>query len=324
MLYPLLFEPVYKERIWGGDRIRSVFGKAFPEGLRIGESWEISDRPDTVSVIRNGALAGRDLRWLMERHGGEVMGTAKTMNGRFPLLIKILDSADKLSLQVHPPADKAESLGGEPKTEMWYFVESEPGAEIFAGLRQGVNRDEFVEKIEAGGIEECFHRLTPGQGDAIFIPSGRVHALGAGHLLFEVQQNSDTTYRVYDWNRVGADGRPRALHVKEALESIDFDDVEPSLIGSKYSINPAIKVRCLVDNPVFSVESINVKRGQRFYLRCPTALILGVVSGELQLEYEAGEVQARPGEFCLIPACMERVAVNAVKRTEFLQIQPGV
>src|SRR3954471_19309448 len=232
MLYPLTFQPIFKERVWGGRALERLYGKKLPAGVPIGESWEISDRPGDASVIANGPLAGKDLRWLMEHHERELLGETKSANGRFPLLIKILDAQEKLSLQVHPPAHKAAELKGEPKTEAWYIADAAPGAELYVGLKCGVTRAEFETKIKTGAVAECFHRVPVKAGDTMFLPSGRVHAIGAGLVIFEIQQNSDTTYRVFDWNRVGLDGIPRDLHVAQSLSSIDFEDFEPRLVSA--------------------------------------------------------------------------------------------
>src|SRR5205823_11147865 len=175
---------------------------------------------------------------LAEHHDQELLGTVRLQHGRFPLLIKILDAQQKLSLQVHPPPKQAAELGGEPKTEMWYIAEAAPGAELFVGLKRGVTREEFERKIQDGTVAECIHALKVQTGDAMLLPSGRIHAIGAGNVIFEIQQNSDTTYRVFDWNRLGLDGKPRQLHIAEALASIDFNDVEPAPIRSRYSRNP--------------------------------------------------------------------------------------
>ena len=231
MLYPLIFQPIFKERVWGGRELERLYGKKLPPGAVIGESWEISDRPGDASVIANGPLAGKDLRWLMEHHAPEILGGAKpAADGRFPLLCKILDARDKLSLQVHPPANKAAELGGEPKTEMWYIADAAPDARFYVGLKRGVTRAEFEKKISDGSVADCFHRVPVRAGDTMFLPSGRVHAIGDGLVIFEIQQNSDTTYRVFDWNRVGLDGKPRELHVAQSLASIDFNDFEPKLV----------------------------------------------------------------------------------------------
>src|SRR6266404_6184934 len=248
MLYPLTFQPLLKQRVWGGRKLEQLYQKPLPPGVPIGESWEISDRPDDASVITNGPLAGKDLHWLVEHHREELLGSTKLQHGRFPLLVKILDAEQKLSLQVHPPADKAARLGGEPKTEMWYIADAAPGAELYVGLKRGVTRDQFAEKVRSGTVADCFHRIGVKSGDAMFLPSGRVHAIGAGLVIFEIQQNSDTTYRVFDWNRVGLDGKPRELHIPQSLASIDFNDFEPELVRGEFFEAPAGKRRMLVDD----------------------------------------------------------------------------
>src|SRR5208283_4935377 len=160
----------------------------------------------------------------------ELLGDAKPANeNRFPLLCKILDAREKLSLQVHPPASRAAELGGDPKTEMWYIADAAPDAELYAGFKRGVTRAQFEKKIRTGDVAGCFHRIKVRKGDAMFLPSGRVHAIGAGLVIFEIQQNSDTTYRVFDWNRTGLDGQSRELHVAQSIASIDFNDFEPAL-----------------------------------------------------------------------------------------------
>src|SRR5258708_1619123 len=157
-LYPLTFQPIFKERVWGGRNLERLYHKPLPPAVPIGESWEISDRPGDVSIIAEGSLAGKDLHWVMEHHERELLGDAKAQHGRFPLLIKILDAQDKLSLQVHPPPEKAAQLGGEQKTEMWYIADAAPGAELYVGLKRDVTRAEFEEKIKNGHVAECFHR----------------------------------------------------------------------------------------------------------------------------------------------------------------------
>ena len=166
MLYPFTFQPIFKERVWGGREIERLYGKKLPPGAPIGESWEISDRPGDASVIANGPFAGKNLRWLMENHARALLGDAKAAGrNRFPLLCKILDARDKLSLQVHPPGNKAAELGGEPKTEMWFIADAAPGAELYVGLKRGVTRAEFERKIRDGSVAECFHRLPVKPGD---------------------------------------------------------------------------------------------------------------------------------------------------------------
>jgi mannose-6-phosphate isomerase len=322
MLYPLTFQPIFKERVWGGRSLERLYQKPLPPDVSIGESWEISDRPEGVSVIANGPLAGKDLRWLMEEHGRELLGvSAPAGGGRFPLLIKILDAREKLSLQVHPPAAQAARLGGEPKTEMWYVAEAAAGAELYAGLKQGVTRPEFEARVRDGSVAGCFHRIPVQAGNAMFLPSGRVHAIGAGLVIFEVQENSDTTYRVFDWNRLGLDGQPRPLHVEQSLASIDFSDVEPDVIPSVYSRNPSLSIRYLVENPLFVVNGCKVRRGERFYLRSPAFQIIGLLSGSLQISAAGQAVALRPGGFVLLPAALERTALTAGEKSEYLHIE---
>ena len=320
-LYPLTFKPILKERVWGGRNLEQLYQKPLPPSVPIGESWEISDRPGDESVIVNGPLAGKNLRWLMEHHTAELLGSAKAKEKRFPLLVKILDAEDKLSLQVHPPADKAAKLGGEPKTEMWYVAGAKPGAEIYVGLKRGATRAEFERKIKDGTVADCFHRIPVKKDDVMFLPSGRVHALGAGLVIFEVQQNSDTTYRVFDWNRVGLDGKPRELHVKQSLASIDFNDFEPRLVSSVYSKNAAFKVRVLVDDPLFRVDACLVKRGERFHVRSEALQILGLLRGRMEITHGETKLVINAGQFALLPASLGRVTITAQTQVEYLHVQ---
>ncbi|MDD5198684.1 MAG: class I mannose-6-phosphate isomerase [Terrimicrobiaceae bacterium] len=228
---PILFEPLPMERVWGGRRLESLLGKSLPPGVPVGESWEIVDREDAQSVAHGGARGGATLHELWAESREEIFGAAYARHPapRFPILIKLLDARERLSVQVHPPAGIAPALQGEPKTEMWYFLDCLPGATIYAGLKRGVTRASFEEAMLGGEVEQTLHRIPVRSGESIFIPSGRVHAIGEGCLIVEVQQNSDTTYRVFDWNRAGLDGNPRALHIAESMSSIDFEDYEPAV-----------------------------------------------------------------------------------------------
>ena len=320
-LYPLTFKPIFMQRVWGGRNIERLYGKALPPGVPIGESWEISDRPDAISVVANGPLAGKTIRWLMETHPGELLGADRANAKVFPLLVKILDAQEKLSLQVHPPAAKATELGGEPKTEMWFIADAAPPADLFVGLKRGVTRAEFERKIRDGSVAECFHHIPVKNGDVMFLPSGRVHAIGAGNVIFEIQQNSDTTYRVFDWNRVGLDGKPRELHVEQSLASIDFEDFEPSLVQADYSRNETFAVRYLVDDPLFRANAWQIKRGQRFYVSSKLPQIFGIVRGRLSITGNNVEVVLKAGDFALVPAAMERISVRAETQTELLHVE---
>jgi len=321
MLYPLTFQPIFKQRVWGGRELERLYQKPLPPGVPIGESWEITDRPGDASVITNGPLAGKDLRWLMENHAADLLGDSRPHRGRFPLLIKILDAQDKLSLQVHPPAARAAELGGEPKTEMWYIAEAALGAELYVGLKRGVTRAEFERKIAAGTVAECFHRVPVQPADAMFLPSGRVHALGAGLVIFEIQQNSDTTYRVFDWSRLGLDGKPRELHVPQSLASIDFSDFEPSLLPPAFIQQGAQLVRPLVSDPLFTVEAHQAGAGASVPLRPNKMQIVALLAGRVHVISGQETLLLVPGQFCLVPASLMQVALRAETPATFLRIE---
>jgi mannose-6-phosphate isomerase len=323
MLYPLTFRPIFKERVWGGRRLEELYGKPLPSQSPFGESWEIADRPGDISIIANGPLAGQDLHWLVESSPQALLGPALPRTARFPLLIKILDAREKLSLQVHPPAAKAAQLGGEPKTEMWYIAEADPSAELFVGLRRGLTRSDFVAGISNGRVAECFHRVGVQAGDCMFLPSGRVHAIGAGLVIFEIQQNSDTTYRVYDWDRTGLDGKPRELHLKESLESMDFNDFEPALVGTLPERIGRCEVRRLVKDRLFSVERIETPERDDWELPAGEMQIIGLLTGAIGIDDPAVPVKLLPGQFCLLPSCLKRPSIRAEKASTFLRIEAG-
>jgi len=310
MLYPLLFQPIFKDRIWGGRELERLYGKAIPAGQPTGESWEISDRPGDASVVTNGPLAGKNLRWLMEHHATEVLGSARlSVDGRFPLLCKILDAREKLSLQVHPPADKAKQLKGEPKTEMWYVVDAAPNASLYVGLNRSVTRSEFEKRIADGSVAECFYRIPVKAGDTMFLPSGRVHAIGDGLVIFEIQQNSDTTYRVFDWNRVGLDGKPRELHVAQSLASIDFNDFEPQLVSNPFVQGLNFKSRALVEHDLFNVNEVHVDNPAQVVLGTQKLRIIALIKGAATIQAGATGVALKPGDFCLVPASLTDVKI---------------
>jgi mannose-6-phosphate isomerase len=323
VLYPLIFHPIFKERVWGGRSLESLYRKALPAGAPIGESWEISDRPGDVSVIANGPLAGENLHWLMEQQPRDLLGGARAANGRFPLLIKLLDAREKLSLQVHPPAEKAAALGGEPKTELWYIAHAEPGAELYVGLKRGVSRAEFETKIRTGDVADCFHRLPVKAGDAMFLPSGRVHAIGAGLVIFEIQQNSDTTYRVFDWNRVGLDGKPRDLHVAQSLQSIDFEDVEPQLSSGDFSSAGRFRIRRLTRNGLFKVDQFKSLARETLRFHQPRLRIIASLEHQLTVCGDGTSIELHPGRFCMVPASVKSLELWNDLGTSFLLVEAG-
>ena len=319
-LYPLTFDPIFQERLWGADNLARLYGKRLPVGRPIGESWEVVDRADAASVVNNGQLAGKSLRWLMENHPDGLLGKTRAAHGRFPLIVKIIDAAHRLSLQVHPPAGRAEELGGEPKSELWYVAQARAGAQLVAGLKKGTTRAEFERRIRDGTTAECVHQFPVNTGDAMLIPAGRLHAIGGGVVIFEIQQNSDTTYRVFDWNRTDAAGRPRALHIEQSLCCIDFNDFEPGLLRGQPDADSGTVV---ADHELFRVELGRVECGRGMATE-GAFVILGVASGAGTLEWEAGSLALTAGSFCLVPSVTPEVLLRGAPEMTYLCVRPGV
>jgi mannose-6-phosphate isomerase len=256
--------------------LETTFGRTLPQGNPIGESWEIVDRPEAQSVVAAGPLAKMTLRAVLEKHGPMVMGPAWPAGKHFPLLVKWLDCRERLSLQVHPPQAVAKSLGGEPKTENWYIANTDHGAQLIVGLKKGVTRAQFEKAIADNTLEACVHRFPVAVGDSILVQSGQVHAIDAGNLILEIQQNSDTTYRVFDWGRVGLDGKPRQLHIAESLQSILWDSFEP--VPVRAAPTPGV----IADSDAFKIRRIVLDAGEKIHVAAnEQPRLLSVVSGEV-------------------------------------------
>ena len=279
------------ERIWGGRKLAELFGKKLPANKRIGESWEIVDRPEAQSVVARGPLKGKTLHELWNESRLLIFGEVPNAP-RFPLLIKLLDAHEKLSLQVHPPEQVARKLGGEPKTEFWYVAAADPGAELLLGFCKPSTRVQFENALREGTAADYVHKIRVKPSDAAFLPAGRLHAVSAGNLLIEVQQNSDTTYRVFDWNRRDDSGQPRQLHVKQAMASIDFKDVTPKLVRPKGET--------LVRHELFEVQKWNLDSPREATPRGQFAVVC-CVTGKLR----CADVDLAPGEFFLVPARLQ-------------------
>jgi mannose-6-phosphate isomerase len=296
--YPLKSVPVFKQRIWGGRRLQDVFGKDLPSAQQIGESWEIADLPEGQSTIANGAFAGQTLGSVVRQHTEAVTGT-KSFPKQFPLLIKLLDAQDVLSVQVHPDEETCRRMGkGEPKTECWYILAAEPGAVIYKGLKKPVTRERFAKAIADGTVADLLAKVPVKVGECHFLPAGTAHAIGAGLLLAEVQTPSDTTYRVFDWNRIGDDGKPRPLHVAEALESIDFNAVGANL--------PVTTTGRIVDCEYFKIDKFSQRAGSRHPLAAGQMRTLVILSGSGSITAERIElVEFKGGDSLVIPAALE-------------------
>jgi mannose-6-phosphate isomerase len=273
----LHFKPLYMERVWGGRGLAVRLERDLPEGQVIGESWEIVDREDAQSVVASGAFAGQSLRDLLSAHAEAILGPDADGARPFPILVKWLDCQERLSLQVHPPAGIAPALGGEPKTENWYVAHGEPEASLIVGLKKGATREQFEAALRDNSAEDCVHRFPVQSGDSILVESGRLHAIDGGNLILEIQQNSDTTYRVYDWGRVGLDGQPRQLHIEESLQSIDFEDFEPEPLHQQTG------EQTLADCAEFRIRKFEWAAGDGLDLPAgEAARLLHLISGEVQ------------------------------------------
>ncbi len=296
---PIVFEPIYMQRVWGGRELERQYGRTLPEAAPYGESWEVVDRENEQSIVRGGSRSGASLHELWTSHREEIFGAGLPESPRFPILIKVLDARQDLSIQVHPPVHLAGELGGEPKTEMWYIAGADPGAKLYVGLKNDRSRDDFERAIADGTVAELVHAIEPHAGESIFIPSGRLHAIGAGFLIHEIQQNSDTTYRVFDWNRTGLDGKPRELHVEESLASIDFNDFEPGMDEARGTV--------IAECEYFRVEKLELQAGEKTGNREPERFsIFSVAEGAVR----CGSMRFGKGDFFLLPKGNGEVAAE--------------
>jgi len=311
-LYPYRLRPIFKKRIWGGRKLKDVFGKELPEGERIGESWELADLPDDRSVIANGELAGLTLNEAIRKYPGQITGR-EDFSLPFPLLIKFLDAADILSVQVHPDEQSCKRLGkGSPKTECWYIVEAEPGAVIYKGLKRGVTKERFVEAIEEGTVAELLQKVAVKKGECHFLPAGTAHSIGAGLLIAEIQTPSDTTYRVFDFNRVDETGRPRPLHIKEAIESIHFGPVDDNLYVTSAGH--------LVDCPYFILDKGHQQKDCEMLIRSDGPKVLVFLDGSGAFAAKEGQItKFKAGDCFFIPAAFKG-ALQFAADTQYLTV----
>ncbi|MCI3920663.1 class I mannose-6-phosphate isomerase [Paenibacillus sp. TRM 82003] len=299
--YPLKFRPEFKERVWGARELER-FGFSLPEG-NIGEGWMIGEHPNGTTVVADGPLEGVRLDELRERFGAEWLGARgiSPKTGRFPLLIKLLDCSDDLSVQVHPN-DVYERLGaGElGKTEMWYVLDAKPDAKIIYGLKDGVDREKLAAAIAEGRIMNCLHEVNARAGDTFYIPAGTVHALGAGVLVAEIQQNSDTTYRLYDYDRPGLDGKPRELHIEDSLNVIAYDGSGASYGTTELAGDNAWL--SLASSPYFVTEKGRVAGEWALSTTADSFQIVIACDGEGAIRWSGGETSLQPGDCYLLPA----------------------
>jgi len=334
MIYsPLKFKPIYQHRLWGGDRLKRLYQKNVPKGQQIGESWELADLREGRSVVAEGSLAGYDIRQLLTEHGTEMGFTAKQCEFPFGLLIKFLDADDVLSVQVHPDQKACRLFpGAQLKTECWYVIDADADAVIYRGLKPGVGREELSQALSRGNVEELMEVYPARRGDFHFLPAGTVHALGAGLLVAEIQTPSDTTYRLYDWQRTDKEGKSRELHIEEALASIHYTapppagKVDTSEAANNESdilaelIGEIGTVRRLIECPYFNVVHATTGQNMLVDFACPFPLVMMVLSGKGRVgnhreqDYRCGY---RPGDTILLPA-MEQTRLEIIEPGECL------
>lgn len=310
-LYPLRFESIYKDKLWGGQKIREVLNKDFGALPNCGETWEISGVPGNVSVVADGPLAGRNLRDLIEEFKGALVGERvyAEHGEEFPLLVKFIDANDDLSIQVHPDDELAQERHGcKGKTEMWYIIQADEGASLISGFNQPVSREVYEERFQQGKLMDILNREPVTAGDVFFLPAGRVHTIGKGLLLAEIQQTSDVTYRIYDFDRTDADGNQRELHVEQALDAIDYqhyDEYKTPYEDHPNSLVNLVKCDYFTTNKLMADQAIT-----RHYKGLDSFVIYVCVAGELTLHHEKGRTSLRQGQALLLPATLTQVELR--------------
>lgn len=321
-LYPIKFKPIFHEKIWGGNRMRTLLNKDFGDLRNCGESWEISGVQGNISVVSNGFLAGNELNELIEVYMGDLVGDKvyEKFGLEFPLLIKFIDAQDDLSIQVHPndklSKERHKAYG---KTEMWYVAGAEEGALINSGFNQEVDREKYLEYLKAGKLTDLLHYDEVKTGDVFFIPAGRVHAIGKGCLVAEIQQTSDVTYRIFDYNRKDSQGNERELHTDLALDAIDYSFAAEYKTPYKTELNAASE---LVSCPYFTTNIIEFDRElDKDYNERDSFVIYMTLEGSFDIQTEAGKETAETGETILIPASIESVQLKPrSKKAKILEV----
>ncbi len=323
-LYPLTFDPIFKPKIWGGRKLKTLLGKNLPPDVPVGESWEIADLEDDQSVVSDGPAKGKTIHEMMDLWRDELLGSAAPFEGRFPLLIKFLDANETLSVQVHPDKAMAQRLGGRVriKNETWYVVAAEPEGHIYRGVREGVDAAALQTAIQENRVEALLNKIPVRQGHAYYLPSGTIHALGAGVVVAEVQTPSDITYRVYDWNRVEkATGRPRTLHIEEAMQCVSFDTApiageEVHHMASVWTSQTTL-IRC----ESFALDRVRMAAGVDQTIPTDGFMIWMVLDGQVSIRCEG---YTKPftfgaGQTILIPAGIKDARVESDTSSMWLE-----
>lgn len=309
-LYPYLLEPAYKDYIWGGSRIPALFHRDQPAGI-YAESWELSDRPEGMTCVANGPLKGLTLAALVAQQGCALLGKKAGAADRFPLLVKLIDARERLSIQVHPDDETAARGLGEAKTEAWHILEAPASGHVFAGLKPGLTEQGFLDALASQELEATLQRIPVIPGDTVFIPGGRVHAIAEGLLILEVQQNSNTTYRVYDWGRVDKQGKSRELHVEQARKVIRWADDCPVVTQPRTLLDKqGTRITELVACPYFRLEQLDLPAPHFVHHEGGSFHLLFSAQDEVKIMSESGTEAVPSGHSCLIPAALDRYTIK--------------
>jgi len=320
-LYPMKFKPLFKDKIWGGEKIKTILNMDFSPLPNCGEAWVLSGVEDNETEIMNGWLAGNSLNEIVEIYMGDLVGEKIFLKygNEFPILVKLLDANDWLSIQVHPDDELAAKRNeGMGKTEMWYILQSDEGAELIAGFNKQVDKEEYLKHLENKTLRSILNFEKVKSGDVFYIPAGRVHALGPGLLLAEIQQTSDTTYRIYDWDRIDAAGFTRELHTELAVDAIDYNFFYNYKTKYKDKENETVK---LVKSPHFTTNMIHLTQAiKKDYSELDSFVILLCVEGDFVLKYNDDTVTVFTGEVLLIPAVFEEVEIHPIVEAKILEV----
>ncbi|MDM8158843.1 mannose-6-phosphate isomerase [Labilibaculum sp. K2S] len=320
-LYPLKFTPILKDKIWGGNKLKTVLNKDFSPLPNAGESWEISGVEGDISVVSNGFLAGNNLEELIEIYMGDLVGdhVYENFGVEFPLLIKFIDANDVLSIQVHPDDELSkERHNAYGKTEMWYVIEADKGSELIVGFNQDISKEKYLAKLEEGKLEEILNNAPVKEGSCFYIPAGRVHAIGKGILLAEIQQTSDVTYRMYDFNRTDDAGNPRELHTELAVDAIDYSFEKKYETSYQTEINKTAElVRC----PYFTTNILEFDKPQeKDYIELDSFVIYMCLEGDMIITYGEDSLTVAKGESVLIPAIINNLTLTPKSKTKILEV----
>lgn len=316
-VYPLLSKPVFKVKIWGGRRLESLYGKDLPDGVRIGESWEVADLAEGASAIANGPLQGKTLTDVVALWSESLVGTAWSTE-RFPLLVKLLDANDDLSIQVHPSEEDCRESFPEhhSKDESWIIVDADEGGRVLHGFNNGVTREEFSRRIKGDTVVDCLRSVPVQPGDALRIAPGTVHAVCSGVAILEIQQPSDSTFRVYDYGRLDDAGNPRDLHVDEATQVTNLDS-GPALIEIHTRAFSWGNHETLVNCDAYRIERFDVRGAAVWMVDPRSTQTLTVLQGAAVVSGGAGKVEARAGDTVILPATIGRVALSCSELSLF-------